>query len=224
MNRPMKAHPNQLLTLAILLSSYTAAAPTATTAGDLRISVRDTTGTPVADAVVIARGPGKAAAVATAVIDQVDKEFVPAVSVIPVGTAVRFPNKDDIRHHVYSFSPAKKFELPLYSGTPAEPVVFERPGVVTLGCNIHDWMLAYVYVTDAPAFSRTGEDGTATLPGLAAGSWEVVVWHPAIKGGKDSPLQPATLDIDGTVELAFALELGKLKKKRRGPSGEDRGY
>lgn len=80
-----------------------------------------------------------------------------------VGTRVTFPNRDNIRHHVYSFSSAKKFELPLYIGTPAAPVVFDKPGVVALGCNIHDWMLAYIYVLTTPHFAKTAADGKARL-------------------------------------------------------------
>ena len=90
-----------------------------------------------------------------AVVDQVDKEFTPKVNAILVGTSVIFPNHDNVRHQVYSFSPAKRFELPLYAGVPAQPVVFDTPGVVVLGCNIHDWMVGYVYVSESPYFAKT---------------------------------------------------------------------
>ena len=83
-------------------------------------------------------------------IDQIDRAFVPAAITIPVGTEVMFPNKDDIRHHVYSFSEAKTFELPLYTGMPARPVHFPQAGIVTIACNIHDWMLGHIYVVDTP--------------------------------------------------------------------------
>ena len=85
------------------------------------------------------------------IVDQINLEFVPHVKPVVVGSPVYFPNKDDVRHHVYSFSPAKRFELPLYSGTPAAPVVFDRPGIVAIGCNIHDWMLGYIYVAETPS-------------------------------------------------------------------------
>lgn len=139
-------------------------------------------GATLADAVVYAlpasgshlqrsdRAPG-------AEIAQVDRAFVPTVSVVQTGTAVAFPNRDKVRHHVYSFSPAKTFELKLYNGTPAEPVVFDKPGVVTLGCNIHDEMLAYVAVVDTPHFGKTGADGSGTLD-LPSGDWVVHAWHP----------------------------------------------
>ncbi|WPB57144.1 methylamine utilization protein [Xylophilus sp. GOD-11R] len=117
--------------------------------------------------------PGK-----KAIIDQIDREFVPMVSVIQTGTAVVFPNKDDVEHAVYSFSPPKRFEIKLYSGTPARPVVFDKPGMVTLGCNIHDSMVAYVLIVDTPYFAKTDKSGRATIDNLPAGAYRVVAWHP----------------------------------------------
>src|SRR5438045_8569414 len=113
-------------------------------AGSLEVIVKDDKGRPVSDAVAYAAAAGAASAAAKkqTVVDQRDKQFVPYVTAVQVGTAVIFPNSDNIRHHVYSFSPAKKFELPLYSGVPAEPVVFDKVGFVTLGCNITGWMVA----------------------------------------------------------------------------------
>ncbi len=81
---------------------------------------------------------------------------------------VQFPNKDNIRHHVYSFSAARKFELPLYSGTPAQPVLFDKVGVVKLGCNIHDWMIGYIYVTETPYFGKSNAEGRVDMDPAAA--------------------------------------------------------
>ena len=102
-------------------------------------------------------------------MDQFNKTFVPGVLPIAVGTQVRFPNRDQIRHHVYSFSRAKRFELPLYKGEDAPPVLFDKPGVVKIGCNIHDWMSAIILVLPNDRFAVTDEDGTFSLPGLDAG-------------------------------------------------------
>ena len=138
----------------------------AASAADVRATIRDAEGKPVTDAVVLAfpaKGGAAAAKAGSATMDQVDKEFVPRVMAIRVGTSVRFPNQDNTRHQVYSFSAAKKFELPLYAGKPASPVVFDKPGVVTLGCNIHDWMLGYIYVADTPYFGKTGAAGKTTI-------------------------------------------------------------
>ena len=138
----------------------------AQTAG-IAASVSDEAGRPVEDAVVVAVPTDGGVRVPPrpreGIVDQVDQEFTPKVTAVLVGTPVRFPNHDNVRHQVYSFSPAKRFELPLYAGVPAEPVVFDKPGVVVLGCNIHDWMVGYVYVSESPYFAKTGKDGKALV-------------------------------------------------------------
>jgi hypothetical protein len=143
---------------------------------------------------------------------------------VQVGTAVLFPNKDNIRHHVYSFSPAKKFELPLYAGVPAEPVIFDKPGFVTLGCNIHDWMIAYVAVLPTPYFQVTGKEGRVTLRDLPAGQYSVEVWQPSLKGPPDSFAQHVDLTSDGAKELVFTLDLKPDFHARKAPSLSTGGY
>jgi len=151
-------------------------------AASLPVQAVNPRGQPLANAVVYAVPVnGKAPAVESgkkAIIDQIDREFVPLVSVIQTGTAVSFPNKDDVEHAVYSFSPPKRFEIKLYSGVPARPVVFDKPGMVTLGCNIHDSMVAYVMIVDTPWFAKTDKSGRATIENLPAGSYRIVAWHP----------------------------------------------
>ncbi|MGH7936162.1 MAG: methylamine utilization protein, partial [Chthoniobacterales bacterium] len=134
-------------------------------AGALDVTVKDAGGSGVPDAVVYAKRNGAKPAHAPnrAVIDQQNKQFIPYVTAVEVGTAITFPNKDNIRHHVYSLSPAKKFELPLYAGIPAAPVIFDKEGFVTLGCNIHDAMIAYVAVLPTPFFQVTGSEGHVLL-------------------------------------------------------------
>ena len=112
-----------------------------------------------------------------AVVDQINKRFVPRVSVVRTGTAITFPNSDHIRHQVYSFSPAKTFTLKLYAGSPKMPVTFGQPGLVVLGCNIHDSMVAYIGVVDSPYFAKTTEAGSATV-NLPAGRYRLRAWHP----------------------------------------------
>ena len=111
------------------------------------------------------------------VIDQLDKRFVPRVSVVRTGTAITFPNSDRIRHQVYSFSAAKTFSLKLYAGAPQTPVIFDQPGLVVLGCNIHDNMVAFVGVVDSPYFAKTTDSGTASL-NVPAGRYRMRAWHP----------------------------------------------
>jgi plastocyanin len=189
--------------------------------------VVDDKGNPVADAVVVAvptDGPVRLSARRDAVIDQVDKEFTPKVNVILVGTPVVFPNHDNVRHQVYSFSPAKRFELPLYAGVPAQPVVFDTPGVVVLGCNIHDWMVGYIYVSESPYFAKTHADGKAVIADLPAKSYIVRVWHPQLEGGEATTRR--TVDLTGKrhVDVEWALKLKPELRVRRSPVGEHNGH
>jgi hypothetical protein len=145
------------------------------------------------------------------------------VTAVQVDTAVIFPNSDNIRHHVYSFSPAKKFELPLYSGVPAEPVVFDKVGFITLGCNIHDWMIAYIAVLPTPYFQVTRQDGRAVLKDLPAGQYTVQVWHPALKGQPEALAQRVDVG-GGTKSLLFTLPLKHDVRAKRAPGLTTGGY
>ncbi len=191
MNGPLTA----ILGLACLLGALPVPA------ADLRASVRDQRGRFVADAVVLAvpadpKNALRARPPADAV-DQVDKQFVPYVKPVFVGSKVRFPNSDKIRHQVYSFSPAKKFELPLYGGTDAPPVVFDKPGIIVLGCNIHDWMVGYIYVSETPFFAKTGSGGTAVIEDLPPGEYTVRVWHPGMESSEESTARRITVGGSG---------------------------
>ena len=190
-------------------------------AGTLEVHVRDDAGKPVAGAVVFVDAPGVSAVAGaqqgTAVMDQIGKKFVPQVLVVPAGAKVSFPNSDNIRHHVYSFSEARNFELPLYAGNPAEPISFPVAGVVVLGCNIHDWMRGYVVVVPQPFFAQTNADGVATLGSLPPGRWRVQGWHPELA----EPRPAAGGEIDGAASTSSELRLS-LKRKlqlRRAPGG-----
>jgi len=125
------------------------------------------------------------------------------VLAVQTGTAVRFPNSDNVRHQVYSFSSAKRFQLPLYAGSPAAPVVFDKPGVVTLGCNIHDRMSAFVVVVDTPYFVATGSS-PGELPNLPEGRYVVHVWHERLR--TEPPPQTLTLAATERREIRFSLE------------------
>ena len=178
--------------------------------------VTDEKGKPVAEAVVyLAGGAAGGPSSRTAIIDQIDREFVPAVTAVEVGTAITFPNRDNIKHHVYSFSAPKKFELPLYTGTPASPVVFDRPGVVVLGCNIHDWMAAYVFVLPTTSFAKTGDDGRALIKDAPAGEREVRVWHPRLSVATETTGQTVTVGGSGPAQVAFKVALKREWKRQR---------
>ena len=191
--------------LAILIGARTAAAAA------LHASVKDQKGKLVADTVVSAtpldarNAPRVQPPVL--VIDQVDKQFVAYVTPIYVGSKVRFPNNDNIRHQVYSFSPAKRFDLPLYAGSDAPPVLFDKPGVVVLGCNIHDWMIGYIYVSETPFFSKTGSAGTASLEDMPSGDYLVKIWHPRMQQTEEATSRRVTLSTGTPVNLEWQLTL-----------------
>jgi len=148
-------------------------------AASIEFRVTDASGAPLQDVAVYAtpRQPLPPRPRREAIIEQVKRQFAPLVSVIQTGTAVDFPNRDDVRHHVYSFSPAKTFEIKLYVGTPAKPVVFDKPGEVVLGCNIHDHMRGFVFVVDTPFVAKTDATGRAVVDDLPAGEFDIGVWH-----------------------------------------------
>jgi plastocyanin len=203
-------------TLAIALLASSAQA------GELRATVYDAQGRPLAGAVIVAVPDGAPAAPAARgrvdQVEQIDMEFVPQVKAIQAGTAVSFPNRDKVRHHVYSFSPARRFELPLYVGTPAERVVFDQPGLVTIGCNIHDWMVGYIYVAETPHFATTGAQGTALIRDLPAGSYSVRLWHPRLSADEHTTQRRAQLAASGAAELAWMLVLKAEERVRRAPA------
>jgi plastocyanin len=178
---------------------------------ELRVTVKDHKGKNVENAVVLAvpmdprnaqhsKPPQNA-------VDQVDKQFVPYVKPVFVGSTVRFPNSDNIRHQVYSFSPAKKFELPLYAGTNAPPVIFDKPGVVVLGCNIHDWMIGYVYVSETPFFAKTGPLGTASITDMPPGDYIVRIWHPNMDRAEETTSRQVALGAEPVANAEWQLGL-----------------
>lgn len=180
-----------------MLLVFAAAAAGTSRAGELLVRVLDANDKPVAGAVVTARSlvPAARAILAEdAVMDQIDRRFTPNIVVVPVGSRVAFPNSDDVSHQVYSFSPARKFQLPLYRGEKHRPVQFDVAGLVTVGCNIHDGMLGYILVTDAQYFGRAAADGSWVTKKILPGRYQVKVWHP------DLPLQGA--DLQTMVEIA----------------------
>ena len=143
-----------------------------------QITVLDPSGAPIEQAavsVVVSGIKAQGAGQTVAEMPQRDRMFKPNVVVIPVGGAVNFPNFDTVRHHVYSFSSTKKFEIKLYAGVPAKPVIFDKPGTATLGCNIHDTMVGYVHVVDTPYHGKTDAAGKVTLD-LPAGEHALRIW------------------------------------------------
>src|SRR5712671_1861809 len=177
-------------------------------AATLTVAVQTSDGRPLAGAVLTVHalsGTSHLAAPLNAVRDQVDRAFVPDVLVIPAGSTVEFPNSDSVSHQIYSFSAARKFQLPLYRGKRYPPVLFDQVGFVTLGCNIHDSMLAYVLVTDAPYFGRTDSTGSWSVE-VPRGGYRVTVWHPRMRESAELGREMAIGDAERT---AVTLRLTK---------------
>jgi plastocyanin len=184
----------------------------ASQAASVTINTNDAEGRPLADAVALIEPVGAKAAVkpmSDVQISQSKRQFNPRVTVITVGTPVTFPNFDTVRHHVYSFSSAKSFELKLYAGVPNAPIVFDKPGIAVLGCNIHDNMAAWVVIADTPWFARSGAAGQARIDNVPAGSYRLRVWHPGLPANAEpvsSQLSVGATDVVQTVKLAASAQ------------------
>jgi plastocyanin len=194
------------------------------TASDLTIDVLDREGHGVDQVVATVTPAGGTAPVTPkpAVMDQKDRAFVPRLLVVNVGASVEFPNNDSVSHQVYSFSAAKRFQLPLYKGEAHPPVTFDQPGLVVLGCNIHDSMVGYIYVTPAPFFGITDATGTLTLKDLPKGDYRVTIWSPYIADAPESLTRD--LHVEGGTQQRFQLAAALHARPEPKPRRRDWDY
>ena len=141
----------------------------------------------------------------SAEIYQKNREFHPKIMIVPVGSQVEFPNRDNTQHHVYSFSPAKTFNIELYAGKPPTPVLFDQPGIVELGCNIHDHMQAFIIVSKTAAIGRTDANGRVTLQANNETTMPLTlkVWHPRLLDNT----QPITRTWDSSNDQSLTIDL-----------------
>ena len=183
------------------------------------VTVRDVaSGQPLENAVVeiFVDREASEADISAAQVIQRDKTFVPHVTVVPVGGAVAFPNRDTTRHHVFSFSPAKTFEIKLYLEDTPPAIVFERAGVVVLGCNIHDHMLAFIVVSEATAHAVTGADGRARFDALPPGEHRLRVWHPRLEDTHQQWWE-GRVEAGATRDVALELRASAPLERRTSP-------
>ena len=197
-----------LLTTLLCLSGWTRSAA-------YEVTVWDADGLPLPGAAVYLRATGNNSQTVEPLshaMDQVNQQFAPHVLLVQRGAQVSFPNSDSIKHHVYSFSSAKTFELKLYSKQVETPVLFDRAGVVELGCNIHDWMLGYIYVVDTPYFAQSGSDGSVLIE-APQGQYTITVWHPRMQ---DNPDDLSLESRSGVMAYRVALKMPLLPDYQAG--------
>ncbi len=199
-------------------------------AEEITLRLNDADGAPVADAVLelLSSAPIDSASVTMreAEIDQLDKEFIPTVTTLVAGGSASFPNSDDILHHVYSFSTAKTFDTPLYGSDANHSYreMFDVPGVVEIGCNIHDWMLAYIYVGESELMAISDESGVAQLTNIPPGSYRFRVWHSRLDAPQNSIEQEIVIEAGRGAEVELSLELVRDRRVRRAPSANRKRY
>jgi plastocyanin len=201
-------------------------------AAGVTVTVADAKDRPVDQVVVILEPvggdhgstPARSSGSPHALIDQQNLQFVPAVSVVRTGTAIEFPNSDQVRHQVYSFSAAKNFKLALYAGKIYPPLIFEKPGLVTLGCNIHDSMIGFVYVTDSPWFGKTGAQGRVEIAAVPPGDYRVRLWHPRFAAEEAQIERALKIAATGDATLEVSLKRPMQPEPGNNSSNKWKGY
>ena len=191
------------------------------TGATFRVAVSDARGTALPDAVVSLRTPAAPTArprlavpSEPVVIEQLDREFVPRVTVVPVGARISLPNKDAVPHSVYSFSPAKSFEFDVYVGASPQVLTLDKAGVIKLGCNIHDWMVGYIVVVDTPFAQRSDTRGAVTFSTVPEGDYELRVWHPQQRAGEHVV---AVTVSEQTQARTIAIDVAPLRARYKPP-------
>lgn len=195
-------------------------------AADISVTVVDRDGHGIADVAVTAApahsGVVPANGTKAAVMDQSNLSFTPHVLVVAAGTSVEFPNNDTVSHQVYSFSAAKRFQLPLYKGQVHAPVTFDRAGLVVLGCNIHDVMVGYIYVTDAPYFGKTGADGDFDVKNAPDGEYRIEIWSPYIADSASALSR--TIRVSGNERATIRVQLSQKLRAQPEPKPRRRDW
>jgi plastocyanin len=191
----------------------------AASAGDAAFLLTNAHGQPVADAVITIYPQGFAKAEGFKFdwpqeMDQHNLQFAPFVLIVPVGASVNFPNRDAVRHHVYSFSPAKAFELKLYGQDQTRSVKFDKVGMVALGCNIHDNMVAFIKVVDTPFAAKTDATGQAVVHGLPAGPIQLHIWQPYLKAPGNEIVRAAVAPASGVTREAIQIDVRAAPDRR----------
>jgi hypothetical protein len=217
----MSAKHNNINTPWLLAAAIVLFGSSASQAGEMQVLFTDADGQPVPEAVIEIVSPTvplPADWPLTGAMDQKDKEFIGPLLMVVKNSLVSFPNSDDIHHHVYSFSETKPFELPLYTGNSAAPVLFDNAGVVVIGCNIHDWMVGYIYVGETHLMAMSDAAGKAVLSDLPAGDYTFKVWHVRGRANELAQTYTATIGAEGSANVNVQLALTPDRRIRRAPT------
>ena len=195
------------LFISIACAAFIVAHGAPSSAATLDVQVTDAAGKPLTDAAVYAEALSSQPSTRPrpAEIQQKARKFMPLMTVVQTGSEISFPNNDTVRHHVYSFSPTKPFELKLYSGNPGTPVLFDKPGTVIIGCNIHDQMVSYIQVVSTPHFGKSDDAGKVRISDLAPGKYRVKAWHYQL--APTAPPVESEITVAKT-DMALALVVG----------------
>jgi plastocyanin len=210
--RLMKINPTTTLFVALAAASLIG---TSAIAATLTIQIVDAGSAPAMNAVAYAEpasGQPLPEPQRPAQIEQKSRQFAPLVTVVQTGAAISFPNHDTVRHHAYSFSPAKIFELKLNAGIGGDPIIFDKPGTVVVGCNIHDQMAASIQIVDTPYFAKSDASGKAVLENILPGKYRLKIRHPNQSASLLHPEQLVTID-SSDVNLPVTLNFKTQKKQ-----------
>jgi len=217
----MTAKHNNINTPWLLAAAIVLFWSSASQAGELQVLLTDADGQPVPEAVIEIVSPTvplPADWPLTGAMDQMDKEFIGPLLMVVKNSLVSFPNSDDIHHHVYSFSETKRFELPLYTGNTAAPVLFDNAGAVVIGCNIHDWMVGYIYVGESHLMAMSDMSGKAVLSDLPAGDYTFKIWHVRGRASELAQTYTASIGAEGSATVNVQLALTPDRRIRRAPT------
>jgi plastocyanin len=159
-------------------------------AADLDVAIEDSKAKALPGAVVYLTDGSASGAhpPKTAEIDQRNRQFSPRITIVQTGTTITFPNNDTVRHSVYSFSRPHPFQLKLFAGKTPDPILFDKPGIVAVGCNIHDEMAAWILIVDTPVFGQAGADGHFAFHDLKPGVYHLFAWYPGLKEAVGQPV------------------------------------
>lgn len=215
---------HQRLMVRLLVASALCATMLPARSGTLTATAVSKAGAVMADTVIFATPVGMPVPPATKTdvqtIAQQQMQFTPYVTVVRVGTEIRFPNFDKVEHHVKSFSPAKEFEIKPYQKVTPAPVTFDKTGIVVAYCLFHEWMRAYVMVVDTPYFGKSDDSGVVALDNLPGGRYEVRAWHPDMGTIKQPLLQTIEISAAGQQALHFNFDFNPKKRRMPKPDVE----